>query len=47
MSERGEKEAMLVAPEHGAKVPVNGPTAKAIGFSGEVGETGEWKCWEK
>ena len=38
---------MLVAPEQGANVPVNGPTAKAIGFSGEVGETGVWKRWEK
>jgi hypothetical protein len=38
---------MLVAPEQGAKVPVNGPTAKAIGFSGEAGETEEGKCFEK
>jgi hypothetical protein len=40
-AERGEKEAMLVHPEQGAKVPVNGPTAKATGFSGEEGETGD------
>jgi hypothetical protein len=33
-SKRGEKEAMLVHPEQGARVPVTGPTAKAIGFSG-------------
>ena len=38
---------MLVHPEQGARVPVNGPTAKAIGFSGEAGETGERKCCEK
>ncbi len=46
-AERGENEAMLVHPEQGASVPVNGPTEKAIGFSGEEGETGDWKCVEK
>jgi len=32
---------MLVHPEQGARVPVNGPTANAIGFSGEEAETGD------
>jgi hypothetical protein len=38
---------MLVHPEQGARVPVSGPAAKAIGFSGEAEETGEGKCCEK
>jgi len=38
---------MLVHPEEGARDPVNGPTAKAIGFSGEEGEIGDRKFWEK
>jgi len=36
---------MLVHPEQGARVPVNGPTAKAIGFSEE--EVGDGKFWWK
>src|SRR5512144_826920 len=45
-SAKGEKDAMLVHPEQGARVPVKGPTAKAMGFSGEEIEGGKF-CSKK
>jgi len=43
-SARGETAEMLVHPEQGAGVPARGPTARAIGDSGEEGDREEGDC---